>query len=207
MLFDRLVVHHLVLTPWLCGVCARPGIRPEIVVDNLRVLASVLVFMCRINDSLMPPVAGLSVQAAAGGARAAVDETNPACVSVPVPVPVEASSSKPSWMQTLVKYSPVNLRGAEYRLPDNFVVKKILAIDTVTLSAAAASSSSFTSLADIHELLYPEDHFQQQQQQQQQQFSLDWMPALAKELDDWVTNIVMLILKSKDDAGHTAQHA
>ena len=57
IVFIRLLINHVVLTPWNCAICQRPpGKHIKNVVRNLRIVASLLYLSARTLDPLLPTI-------------------------------------------------------------------------------------------------------------------------------------------------------
>lgn len=57
IVFIRLLINHVVLTPWHCSVCSRPpGKYTRNVIKNLRIVASLLYLSARSLDSQLPTI-------------------------------------------------------------------------------------------------------------------------------------------------------
>ena len=142
--------------------------------------------MCivRINDDLMPQVGSIDLIVKppnqvehsdlkkSSGTQPVIEESviTETTDSGKIEDGTEKKKEGSSWLDTIVKYSPINLKGIEYREVETALKVKILAIEDI----------SHVPLETIHEFLLSEDHFKS--------FSLEWLPGLAKELDDWISS-------------------
>lgn len=190
MYMFRILINHVVLTPWQCGIGMKPSQKVNVVLKNLRVVGSLVYEMLRAHDSLL-----LRIEDIIQIDTNLVSPKKEEIVNNSATSKQNEKSSVVHWMADLV----VSISGVNNNIISQDRIDKE---DTVSKDMLSDHRLPFISLHDVLSHLFTESELSVVIKS-----SHVWLQELGGKLDHWVTSIVSDIVskKVKDDAERAAK--